>query len=139
MAKKKVFVSYDHSEDLRYKDMLRAWDANDNFDFEFDQRSPNVAIDSTEASAIKASLTTKMKQADYLLVIVGAKSSTSKWMNWEISRAKETDTKLKLAAVKIASTNTLPLGLSVLSSAAIATSFEHDKIVAALDKATNSY
>lgn len=139
MAKKTVFVSYDHSEDLRYKDILRAWDANDNFDFEFDQRSPNVAIDSEDASVIKTSLTTKMKQADYLLVIVGAKSSSSKWMNWEISRAKESDTKLKLAAVKIASTNTLPAGLSVMNSGALATSFEHDKIIAALDKATNSY
>lgn len=139
MAKKKVFVSYDHSEDLRYKDILRAWDANDNFDFEFDQRSPNVAIDSADASAIKSSLTTKMKQAEYLLVIVGAKSHSSQWMTWEISRAKESDTKLKLAAVRIASTNTLPAGLSVMNSAALATSFEHDKIIAALDKATNSY
>lgn len=139
MAKKKVFVSYDHSEDLRYKDILRAWDANDNFDFEFDQRSPNVAIDSTDAAAIKTSLTTKMKQADYLLVIVGAKSASSKWMNWEVSRAKESDTKLKLAAVKIASANALPAGLSVMSSAALATSFEHDKIITALNKATNSY
>ncbi|SEU06509.1 TIR domain-containing protein [Hymenobacter actinosclerus] len=139
MAKKKVFVSYDHSEDLRYKDILRAWDANDNFDFEFDQRSPNVAIDSTQASAIKSALTTKMKEADYLLVIVGAKSASSKWMNWEISRAKESDTKLRLAAVKIVSTNTLPSGLSAVGSAAIATSFEHDKIITALNAANNSY
>ncbi len=139
MAKKKVFVSYDHSEDLRYKDILRAWNANDKFDFEFDQRSPNVAIDSTDAAAIKSSLTTKMKQAEYLLVIVGAKSASSKWMNWEISRAKDTDVKLKLAAVKIASGNTLPAGLSVVKSAAIATAFEHDKIIAALNNATDSY
>jgi len=139
MAKKKVFVSYDHSEDLRYKDILRAWDAHENFDFEFDQRSPNVAIDSTNAATIKTSLTTKMKEADYLLVIVGAKSSGSKWMNWEIARAKMDDVKLKLAAVKIASGNTLPAGLSIVKSAAIASAFEHDKIILALNSATNSY
>jgi len=138
MAKKKVFVSYDHSEDVLYKDLLRAWDANDNFDFEFDQRSPNVAIDSTDAAAIKSSLTTKMKQADYLLVIVGSKTSTSKWITWEVSRAKESDTKLKLAAVKIISTNALPPSLTS-SNTAIADGFTHAGIIAALEKATNSY
>lgn len=138
MAKKKVFVSYDHSEDLHYKDILRAWDANDNFDFEFDQRSPNEAIDSTNASAIKGALTTKMKQAKYLLVIVGAKSYSSKWMNWEITQAKSLDPKLKLAAVKIARTNTLPSGLTT-SNTAIATGFTHAGIIAALDKAINTY
>lgn len=138
MAKKKVFVSYDHSEDLHYKDLLRAWDANSNFDFEFDQRSPNEAIDSTNASAIKSALATKMKQAEYLLVIVGAKSSTSKWMTWEVSRAKDTDVKLKLAAVKIDSSNVLTPGLTT-SNTAIANGFTLAGITAALDKATNSY
>lgn len=61
MAKKKVFVSYDHSEDAIYKWLLQAWNANDNFDFEFDQRSPDISIDSENAKAIKAALTTKMK------------------------------------------------------------------------------
>jgi len=52
MAKKKVFVSYDHSEDAHYKYLLQAWDANDNFDFEFDNRSVNVAVNSTEAEVV---------------------------------------------------------------------------------------
>ncbi len=42
-----------------------------------------------------------MKDADYLLVIVGEKTYTSKWVGWEISRARESDVKLKLAAVKL--------------------------------------
>jgi hypothetical protein len=138
MAKKKVFVSYDHSEDAHYKYLLQAWDANDNFDFEFDNRSPTVAIDSTDAATIKSVLTTKMKQADYLLVIVGSKTSGSKWVNWEVSRAKESDTKLKLAAVLISSSNKLPIGLTTTNTA-IASEFKRDKVIAALDKATNSY
>ncbi len=42
MAKTKVFVSYDHSEDALYKRLLQAWDANRDFDFEIDiaHRSP---------------------------------------------------------------------------------------------------
>jgi hypothetical protein len=110
MAKTEVFVSYDHSEDVHYKRLLQAWDANPDFDFDFDSRGPNVTIDSTEAAVIKASLTTKMKTATHLLVLVGAKSSTSKWMAWEIARAKESDLKLKLAAVKLGSLTLAPRG-----------------------------
>jgi hypothetical protein len=138
MAKKKVFISYDHSEDLRYKNLLLAWHANDLFEFEFDQRSPNVPIDSNDAARIKQSLTTMIKSADYLLVIIGAKSYTSKWMAWEIERAKQWDTNLKLAAIKINYYNTTPAGL-LGCNVAFATAFEQDKIIDALNKAVKQF
>jgi hypothetical protein len=138
MAGKKVFVSYDHSEDVHYKRLLQAWDANTSFDFEFDSRGPDVPIDSEEASKIKAALTTKMKSADYILVIVGNKTDTSKWVTWEISRAKESDTKLRLAAVKIDNGNTTPSGLLGVGTS-WAHSFTHENIIKALDGATNNY
>lgn len=138
MAKKKVFISYDHSEDAHYRRLLGAWDTNTNFEFEFDDRSPKVAIDSSEAATIKAALTTMMKQAEYLLVIVGAKTATSKWVSWEIDRAKQSDVKLKLAAVKISSAYSSPSGLIGVGTA-WATAFEQDKIIEALDQATNTY
>lgn len=115
---------------------MRAWDANTDFDFDFDLRSPNVAIDSTNASVIQASLTKKMKESDYILIIIGAKSSSSKWMRWEINRAQQVDTKLKFAAVKINSTNTLPSGLP--SYASITNGFTLAGIVEALNKAKNN-
>ncbi len=136
MTDRKVFVSYDHSEDVYYKRLLQAWDANTSFDFEFDSRGPNVPIDSFEASAIKGALTTKMKSADYLLVIVGEKTNSSKWVRWEISRAKEDDIKLKLAAVRIKSYYTLPEGLA---GGSISSSFTLAGIVKALNDATNNY
>jgi hypothetical protein len=138
MAKKKVFISYDHSEDLLYKNLLLAWHANASFEFEFDQRSPNVPINSDDAVKIKQSLTTMMKAADYLLVIIGAKSHTSKWMAWEIDRAKQWDTRLKLAAIKIGYFNTTPPGL-LGCGVSFATAFEQDKIIDALNKARNDY
>lgn len=138
MAKTKVFVSYDHSEDAHYKYLLQAWDANLDFDFEFDSRGPNVAIDSTDAAVVKARLTTLMKSATHLLILVGAKSHTSKWMTWEIERAKQSDVKLKLAAVKLAKTNTTPPGLLNVGTA-WATSFERDRIVEALKQAKADY
>ena len=130
---KKVFVSYDHSEDAHYRDLLRAWDANGDFDFELDLRSPTVSIDSTEAGVIQGSLTKKMKESEYILVIIGAKAYSSKWMKWEIERAKQTDTNLKFAAVKLKSNNTNPAVLP--SNTAIADEFKLDKIVNALNKA----
>ncbi|MCK1338622.1 TIR domain-containing protein [Bradyrhizobium sp. 38] len=138
MAKTKVFVSYDHSEDVNYKRLLQAWDANSDFDFEFDSRGPDVAIDSNDAAAVKAALTTKMKSATHLLVLVGAKSSKSKWMTWEIDRAKQSDVKLKLAAIKLAKDNTTPAGLLNVGTA-WATSFERDRIVEALKAAKVGY
>jgi hypothetical protein len=133
---KKVFVSYDHSEDADYKYLLQAWDANTDFDFEFDQRSPNKPIDSTDASVIQAALTKKMKESDYILVIIGEKSHQSKWMKWEIERAKQADVNLKFAAIKIKSANINPSGLP--NNTAIANGFELDKIVSALDNAKRS-
>ncbi len=138
MAKPKVFVSYDHSEDVNYKRLLQAWDANPDFDFEFDSRGPDVAIDSDKAGPIKAALAKMMKDATHLLVIVGAKSSKSKWMNWEIDRAKQSDIKLKLAAIKLAKANESPAGLLNVGTS-WATSFERDRIVDALKLAKNSY
>ena len=138
MAKRKVFVSYDHSEDAHYKRLLQAWDANPDFDFEFDSRGPDVPIDSSDAAKVKQSLTTMMKGATHLLVLIGEKSASSKWVNWEISRAKENDVKLKLAAVKLAKSNVTPAGL-LNAGTSWATSFERDRIVEALNNATNSY
>jgi len=132
--KKKVFISYDHSEDVHYKRLLAAWDANSNFEFEFDDRSPGTAINSTNASTIKANLTRMMKDATYLLVIVGAKTYTSDWVTWEIDRAKESDTNLKLVAVKISVSNTSPPGL-LNAGATWAMSFTQDAIIKALDDA----
>lgn len=136
MAGKKVFVSYDHSEDIDYKRLLQAWDANTSFDFDFDSRGPNVPIDSFDASVIKGVLTAKMKSADYLLVIVGEKTYTSKWIRWEINRATESDVKLKLAVVKIKSYYQLPEGLA---GASVSPNFTLDGIVQALNNATNYY
>jgi len=138
VAATKVFVSYDHSEDVHYKRLLQAWDANSDFDFEFDSRGPDEPIDSTNASVIKAALVRQMKTATHLLVIVGAKSHQSKWMGWEISRAKLDDVRLRLAAVKISQSYTTPPGLLNVGTA-WATSFERDKIVAALRNAKIGY
>lgn len=138
MPKHKVFVSYDHSEDKHYKLLLQAWDANPAFDFEFDSRGPDVAINSDKAPVVKAALAKMMQTATHILVLVGEESHTSSWMTWEIQRAKEVDTRLKFAAVKLGKANTTPSGLLNIGTA-WATSFELDRIVEALNTAKVGY
>lgn len=138
MPKLKVFVSYDHSEDVHYKRLLQAWDANPDFDFDFDSRGPDVAIDSNDAAVVKAALTAKMKSATHLLVLVGAKCSKSKWIAWEIDRAKQGDVKLKLAAVKLEKDNETPPALLNVGTS-WATSFMRDRVIDALKNAKVGY
>ena len=69
---------------------------------------------------------------------MGAKTASSKWVNWEIDRAKQSDIKLKLAAVKIDRGYTTPAGL-LEAGTSWAYSFEQDSIIAALNAASNSY
>lgn len=106
--RKKIFVSYDYDNDRRYRFLLSAWDANKAFAFTFDDHSTPL-INSTSAGQIKSAISQKLNDADYLLVIVGRHTHRSKWVAWEIEKAKELG--LKLIAVKIESTFTSPAGL----------------------------
>lgn len=132
----KVFISYDHSEDARYKHLLQGWSNHPNFDFEFDNRSVQTPINSDDASRVKAGITMKLKQATHLLVIVGKLSYTSDWINWEIEKAKELG--LKLAAVKIDRANNSPAGLLGVGTS-WATSFTEKQIIEALNGAVVGY
>jgi len=136
MSNHSVFISYDHSEDVHYKRLLEAWDANTNFNFQFENHSVRQPINSVYAPAIKTAITKKMQQASHLLVIVGQKSYTSNWIDWEISKAKELG--LKIAAVKINNGYNSPLGL-VGCGTSWATSFSRDKIINALNTANVCY
>lgn len=135
-SSRRVFVSYDHSEDAHYKRLLEAWDANSNFNFQFDQRSPSVAINSTDAGRVKAALTTKLKESEILLVLVGAETQNSDWVNWEVAKAKEL--RLALAAVKLPGRTSSPVGL-LNSGTAWAASFKRDPILEALRIARVGY
>lgn len=135
---KKVFICYDHSEDMRYKDLLRAWNANVDFDFEFDERSPDNLIDSEEAKKMQAILIDKIKASECILVIIGRQSHTSKWMAWEIQTAKRADIQLKFAAVKLDRSFTEPEGLPVPATS-FAYSFTMESVLNALQQARNRY
>lgn len=106
---RRIFVSFDYEHDRRYKNLLAAWDANENFAFSFEDHSVTSAVNSTAAAPIKAVITRKMKEATCCLVIVGRQTARSPWVAWEIENAKELG--LGLVAVKIDRTFDTPAPL----------------------------
>ncbi len=141
MAKKKVFVSFDYDDDKHYRNMLKAWDANPNFDFFMSDLTPGE-VNTWDISRIKAALTTKIKEATYTLVIVGEnankkhKNSTAigyrNWINFEIAKSKEHGN--RLVGVKIDKSYDSPEEL-LGAGASWAMSFTKDAIIKALDEA----
>jgi len=130
MAKKKIFISYDYDNDKHYKNLLVAWDKNDLFDFDFYDNSVDVSVNSTDASYIKQVITNRIKSSNQVLVIIGAETSKSGWVEWEINKAYELGK--KLVAVKTDSTNSSPDSIFG-KGASWAMSFTFESIKNALD------
>lgn len=95
-----VFVSYQHPEDATYRRLLQAWDANDRFEFLFRLSSPDAEINSSDPASVKRTLSRKINESDCVLVIVGENTADSEWVAWEIDKAKELDTPLRIVKVK---------------------------------------
>lgn len=130
MAKKKVFVSFDYDHDKNYKLLLQAWDSNPNFEFNFNDKSVTVPIDSKEESRIKAGITSKMNDSTYFLVIIGEHTHKSKWISWEIENANKAG--LKLVAVKIDKSFKKPDALSG-KDVSWSMNFKQDSIISAME------
>jgi len=131
MAKNnKVFIGYDYDCDKAAKDRLLGWDVNKEFDFSSYDRSVDVAVDSEQAVAIKQDLAARIRDASYLLCIVGKESYRSGWMAWEIRKAVEL--KKKLVAAKTDSTNNSPTALQRIG-ASWSTTFNFDSIKKAMN------
>jgi hypothetical protein len=141
MAKKKVFVSFDYKKDKQYYYLLKAWDANSNFEFSFsDYTSREIQSDSIPV--VKANLTKKIKEATYTLIIVGEYANKlhkdhkeigyKNWQNFEIAKSKENGN--KLVGVKIDKSYSSPDEL-LNAGASWALSFTQEKIIEALNNA----
>jgi hypothetical protein len=142
MAKKKVFVSFDFDDDKNYRNLLKAWDANPEFDFYMSDLTPSE-INTWEISRIKAGLTTSIRNATYTLVIIGKNANKKhpksteigykNWINFEIAKSKEN--KNKLVGIKIEKEYESPDEL-MNSGASWAMSFTKEAILKALDEAS---
>lgn len=131
--KKKVFISYDYDNDKHYKNLLLAWDRNKLFDFSIHDHSADISINSTDATAIKRTISRYINEATYFLIIVGEKTHKSAWVTWEVEKALEL--KKKIIAVKTARENTSPSALLGIG-ASWAMSFTFESITKAIAEST---
>jgi len=115
MSKKQVFVSFDYDNDKRYKFLLEAWDANPEFDFVFEDKTPGE-INTIDVGRIKAGLTRQLNEATHTLFIVGEHANQPhrlrneigfvNWINFEAYQSIRSNN--CLAVVKLDSSNAVP-------------------------------
>lgn len=96
MAKKKVYICFDFEKDRNYKYLLSAWDANPDFEFSFNDLSPQE-IQSNSISVIKGCISKKIQEANYTIVLVGRDINKPhkdrfqidfiNWQNYEVARS----------------------------------------------------
>jgi hypothetical protein len=136
--KKKIFVSFDYDNDKRYKYLLQAWDANPDFDFYFNDMTPDE-INTWDIGRIKASLTRQINSATHTLIIIGQYANSlhpkhqeigyRNWINFEIAKSKEA--RNKIVGIKLDASYSSPVEL-LNSGASWAMSFTRDEIIKAL-------
>lgn len=109
MAKKKVCVSFDYEHDKEYYWLLKAWDANSDFDFTFSDCTPKE-IQSYNIPVVKQVLSTKFGEANYMIAIIGAHSNDKhpdsaqigyrNWQAYEIDKNYEKGNGLVVVKLK---------------------------------------
>jgi hypothetical protein len=87
---KRVFLSYDHDNDGYYKDILIDWSKQPDFaQFSVHDQPVTIPVDSEGAVPIKRAIAARINAATAFLCIVGAKTCTNGWVEWEIRKADE--------------------------------------------------
>jgi Thoeris protein ThsB, TIR-like domain len=129
MVKKRVFISYDYTNDKSYKDLVLAWNKNANLDFSFYDMPVEVSVDSSDAAGIKRDISARISDSSHFLCLVGKYTHKSRWVDWEIKKAVEL--KKKIVAVQVEKNTTTPNALYGVGTS-WALSFNFDVIKNAL-------
>lgn len=118
MARPKICISFDYENDKYSRNAIRLWNENENIDFDIIDKTPSE-IDTYNISRIKGGLTSKISEANILLVISGDYINSPhkdkneigciNWQNWECKKALELEKKIIL--VKLHSYNDVPIEL----------------------------
>lgn len=129
MSKHTVFISYGYDHDRHYKNLLLAWDKNNEFDFTFYDSSVDVSVNSNDVAVVRRVISARINSSTRFLCIVGQYTHKSTWVEWEIKKAIEL--KKKLVGVKIDRSYTTPSAF-LSAGASWALSFTFDSIKDAL-------
>ncbi len=86
-AETKIFVSYYYKDERSLKRLLKAWSNNDKFKLSFKDTSADVSLQTANDDELKKELTNRIKKSDLVLVLIGKKTHSRKWVSFEISEA----------------------------------------------------
>lgn len=83
------YVCFDGDNDIKYYNLMKAWNANDKFAFTFiNAHDITQARDTSTEETIKRSLRTRLNSSDVFLVLVGKSTKNLyKFVRWEIEVA----------------------------------------------------
>lgn len=129
--KRRIFVSYYHADDAKYKNTLKLWSKNSKFKFDFHDHSADVSIKSQNEGVIRQVISKKINQSNVVLCIVGENTHTREWVDWELKKAKELNK--RIIVVKIKSTNKSPKCL-LNSGVTFVKAFKEKDILDAINK-----
>lgn len=129
--KRNIFVSYHHAEDTKYKNLLKAWNKNNEFDLDFYDHSADVSIKSTNGGVIRQVISKKINKSNLVLCIIGEKTYQRPVVNWELEKAKELNK--RIIAVKLKNTYKSPKCL-LNSGVEFVKSFNQKDILNAINK-----
>jgi hypothetical protein len=89
----KTYVAFDGDEDIRYFNLMKAWNQNDKTKFEFyDAHDINQARDSSEEESIKKQLMIRMQNSKVFVILIGEQTKfLYKFVRWEIEQAIKRD------------------------------------------------
>jgi hypothetical protein len=129
MKRENIFLSYDYANERHYKNLLLAWNANDDLSLKWSELDP-AAISADGHAQLLAPISNEIDKASAFLVVIGKDTHKSEAVKWEISRAKELGK--PIVAVKTDPGNITPDAL--YGAGATWTSFDFDSIKKAVTK-----
>jgi len=98
--RKVVFVSYDYENDGYYKDILLTWSEAPDFPrLRVNDQPITTSVDSEDAGLVKRMISAKIGAATGFLCVVGPKTRTNLWVEWEIKTAIDLEKRMIVARV----------------------------------------
>jgi len=83
---KHVFLSF-VEEDLQMVNLFRGQAKNKNSNLAFDDYSVKEPYDSVNAVYIRSKIAEKISVASVTIVLIGPRTASSKWVDWEIEKS----------------------------------------------------
>jgi len=131
-ARRNVFISF-ATEDLDEVNLLRAQEANESSDLEFNDRSLQEPFDSNRAEYIKRGIRERIRQASVTLVYLSDSTPGSQWVDWEIRESIRLGKGVIATYSGTSPPRTLPTSITELDIKVVP--WRHTDLMAAIEEA----